>query len=35
LGCELDAWAADSPDRRARVDSIRRLLAARAASDNY
>ena len=35
LGCALDAWAADSPDRQARVDSIRRLLAARAASDTY
>ena len=35
LGCALDVWAADSPDRRARVDSIRRLLAARAASDSY
>jgi len=34
LGCELDAWA-DSPDRKARVDSIRRLLAARAAGDAY
>ena len=35
LGCELDAWAADSPDRRARVDSIRRLLASRAAGEAY
>ena len=33
-GCGLDAWAA-TPDQRARVDSIRRLLAARAASDLY
>jgi ribosome biogenesis GTPase len=35
LGCELDAWAADSPDRRARIDSIRRLLASRAAGEGY
>ncbi len=34
-GCALDEWAAESADRRARVDSIRRLLAARAASDSY
>ncbi|WP_084124150.1 ribosome small subunit-dependent GTPase A [Demequina sp. NBRC 110054] len=32
-GCELDAWAGDDPARRARVDSIRRLLASRAAGD--
>ncbi|WP_062386490.1 ribosome small subunit-dependent GTPase A [Demequina iriomotensis] len=35
LGCELDAWAGDNPDRHARVDSIRRLLASRAAGDAY
>lgn len=34
-GCELDAWAAGDPDREARVDSIRRLLAARAEADAY
>lgn len=34
LGCELDAWA-DTEDRKARLDSIRRLLAARAAADAY
>ncbi|MFV0633419.1 ribosome small subunit-dependent GTPase A [Demequina sp.] len=34
-GCELDAWAADVPDRHARVDSIRRLLASRAAGETY
>lgn len=34
-GCELDAWAGDNPDRHARVDSIRRLLASRAAGDAY
>ena len=30
-GCELDEWAGDDADRHARVDSIRRLLASRAA----
>ncbi|WP_062522992.1 ribosome small subunit-dependent GTPase A [Demequina silvatica] len=35
LGCELDAWAGDVADRHARVDSIRRLLASRAAGDQY
>lgn len=35
LGCELDAWAGDDPDRRARIDSIRRLLASRAAGEQY
>ena len=34
-GCELDAWAADNEDRLARVDSIRRLLAARAEGDAW
>jgi len=34
-GCELDAWADDMPERHARVDSIRRLLASRAAGDQY
>ncbi|WP_297081634.1 ribosome small subunit-dependent GTPase A [uncultured Demequina sp.] len=34
-GCELDAWAAGDPDREARVDSIRRLLASRAQADAY
>ncbi|WP_296666176.1 ribosome small subunit-dependent GTPase A [Demequina sp.] len=34
-GCELDAWAAEDADRRTRVDSIRRLLASRAAGDAY
>jgi ribosome biogenesis GTPase len=33
--CELDSWAGDSADRHARIDSIRRLLASRAASDSY
>ncbi|WP_084105847.1 ribosome small subunit-dependent GTPase A [Demequina sp. NBRC 110056] len=33
-GCELDAWAS-TPDQRARVDSIRRLLASRAQADTY
>lgn len=32
-GCALDAWA-DNPDRIARVESIRRLIASRAASDS-
>ena len=32
-GCALDAWA-DTPDRVARVESIRRLIASRAASDS-
>ncbi len=31
-GCTLDAWA-DTSDRRARLDSIRRLLASRASGD--
>ncbi len=31
-GCALDAWA-DTPDRAARVESIRRLIASRAAGD--
>jgi ribosome biogenesis GTPase len=35
LGCELDTWAGDDPDRHARIDSIRRLLASRAAGDTY
>ncbi|MDN4482631.1 ribosome small subunit-dependent GTPase A [Demequina lignilytica] len=35
LGCELDAWAGEDPARRARVDSIRRLLASRAAGETY
>jgi len=35
LGCELDAWAGDDPDRHARIDSIRRLLASRAAGEAY
>ena len=35
LGCELDAWAGDDLDRLARIDSIRRLLASRAAGDAY
>lgn len=35
LGCELDIWADGSPNRQARVESIRRLLAARAAADSY
>lgn len=34
-GCALDAWAAGSPDRQVRVESIRRLLASRAAGDAY
>ncbi|MFV0286229.1 MAG: GTPase RsgA, partial [Demequina sp.] len=34
-GCELDAWAAGDADREARVDSIRRLLTARAEADAY
>ncbi|MDN4474885.1 ribosome small subunit-dependent GTPase A [Demequina sp. SYSU T00192] len=34
-GCELDAWAGEVPERHARVDSIRRLLASRAAGDQY
>ncbi|MDN4471702.1 ribosome small subunit-dependent GTPase A [Demequina zhanjiangensis] len=34
-GCELDAWAGDDPTRHARVDSIRRLLASRAAGEQY
>lgn len=34
-GCALDEWAGDVPDRHARVDSIRRLLASRAAADAY
>jgi len=32
-GCALDAWA-DNPDRVARVESIRRLIASRTASDS-
>lgn len=32
-GCALDAWA-DDPDRIARVESIRRLIASRSASDS-
>lgn len=35
LGCELDAWAGDSAERHARIDSIRRLLASRAAGETY
>lgn len=35
LGCELDGWASESADRQARVDSIRRLLASRAAGEQY
>jgi len=35
LGCELDAWAGDDADRHARIDSIRRLLASRAAAEAY
>ncbi|MGC4173844.1 ribosome small subunit-dependent GTPase A [Demequina sp.] len=35
LGCELDVWASDDPDRHARIDSIRRLLASRAAGETY
>lgn len=35
LGCELDAWAGDDAARRARLDSIRRLLASRAAGETY
>jgi len=34
-GCELDEWAGDDADRHARVDSIRRLLASRAAGESY
>lgn len=34
-GCALDEWAAGDADREARVDSIRRLLAARAESDAW
>lgn len=33
-GCELDAWAS-TPEQRARVDSIRRLLASRAQADAW
>lgn len=32
-GCALDAWA-DNPDRVARIESIRRLIASRNASDS-
>ena len=34
-GCELDAWAEGDGDREARVDSIRRLLKARAEAETY
>lgn len=37
-GCELDSWAADAgvaADRHVKLDSIRRLLTSRAASDAY
>lgn len=34
-GCALDEWAAGDTDREARVDSIRRLLAARAETDAW
>ncbi|WP_062380293.1 ribosome small subunit-dependent GTPase A [Demequina pelophila] len=34
-GCELDAWAGEDAARHARVDSIRRLLASRAAGETY
>ena len=34
-GCALDEWAAGDDDREARVDSIRRLLAARAEGDTW
>ncbi|WNM23854.1 ribosome small subunit-dependent GTPase A [Demequina capsici] len=34
-GCELDDWAGQDEARRSRVDSIRRLLASRAAGDQY
>jgi len=38
-GCALDAWANEAPavasDRHVKLDSIRRLLASRAASDTY
>lgn len=33
-GCELDAWAT-TPDERARLDSIRRLLASKATADDW
>lgn len=32
-GCALDAWA-NTPDERTRLESIRRLIASRAASEN-
>ena len=33
-GCELDVWA-DSDQRRITIDSLRRLLASRAAGDAW
>lgn len=34
-GCELDGWAAGSTDRAIKLDSIRRLLASKAAAETY
>lgn len=34
-GCELDSWAAESPERAIKLDSIRRLLASRLAGEAY
>jgi ribosome biogenesis GTPase len=34
-GCELDGWVGDNPDRAVKIDSIRRLLASKAAGEGY
>ena len=34
-GCALDGWVAGSPDRATKLDSIRRLLASKAAAESF